>query len=194
MKKIALLFALAWAPLFPYRVLAQQKTASTPPAHRIITDDVMMLTTPAAGLETLACCPYPRTRTVNVAAGRRAQIDWTDARRYGRDTLRVIRLEIVKADVPVAQFTLTLKPRQKPMTMQCMKGFGCTGVWEAYPWKSPNGNYLEHPQHKFRVVPGGVAFFTVQNLDDKVPITVRVNPCETPILKTGKAISKDAPE
>ena len=80
------------------------------------------------------------------------------------------------------------------MAMQCMKGLGCEGVWEAYPWKSPNGNYLEHPQHKFRVTPGGAGFFTVQNLDDKIPISIRVNPCETPIQKTGKATSKDAPE
>ena len=184
MKNYAFLVALLWVLLFPFRGVAQQK--SEPALQRIITDDVMMLSSAAVGLEALACCPYPRTRTINVAAGRQTRIDWADGRRLGRDTLRVIRLEIVKDKAPVAQFTLTLKPRQKPMVMQCMKGFGCAGAWEAYPWKSPNGNYLEHPQHKFRVTPGGAAFFTVQNLDDKIPISIRVNPCETPVVKKGK--------
>ncbi len=192
MKKNALLLTLTWASLLPLHGQAPQTPAPVP-AHRIITDDVMMLTTSAAGLETLACCPYPRAWAVTVAAGRQARIDWADGRRYGRDTLRVIRIEIVKANMPVAQFTLTLKPRQKPMAMQCMKGFGCEGVWEAYPWKSPNGNYLEHPQHKFRVTPGGAAFFTVQNLDDKVPFTVRVNPCANVVLKKENKPGVDKP-
>lgn len=188
MKNYAFLVALLWVLLFPFRGVAQQK--SEPASLRIITDDVMMLTTAAVGLEALACCPYPRTRTINVAAGRQTRIDWADGRRFGRDTLRVIRLEIVKDKAPVAQFTLTLKPRQKPMVMQCMKGFGCAGAWEVYPWKSPDGNYLEHPQHKFRVTPGGATFFTVQNLDDKVPITVRINPCEKPVVKKEKKPGK----
>ncbi len=188
MKKYSFLFALVSALLFPLQGLAQQE--SEPASRRIIIDDVMMLTTAAVGLETLACCPYPRTRTINVAAGRQTRIDWADGRHYGRDTLRVIRLEILKDKALVAQFTLTLKPRQKPMVMQCMKGFGCAGAWEAYPWKSPNGNYLEHPQHKFRVTPGGASFFTVQNLDNKIPITIRVNPCETPVVKKEKKPGK----
>jgi len=101
MKKNALLLTLTWASLLPLHGQAPQTPAPVP-AHRIITDDVMMLTTAAAGLEALACCPYPRTRTVQVAAGSQARIDWADGRRYGRDTLWVIRIEIVKADVLVA--------------------------------------------------------------------------------------------
>lgn len=183
MRKTVLLIALAWAVLLPCRVGAQQKAAIPISKSTIITDDVMMLTTPAVGLEALACCPYPASRALTAPAGWSVQIDWALAKHFGADTLQVLQLEIVKGNAAVAQFTLTFKPRQKPMTMQCMKGFGCEGVWEAYPWKSPNGNYLEHPQHKFRVTPGGAAFFTVQNLDDTAPITVRVNPCGTPALK-----------
>ncbi|GEM_PF-1328697 len=149
-----------------------------PKGKYIIIDDIMMLSTAAKGVEPLACCPFPGTRDAVVAAGKSVQIPWKYAKVWGRDTLRIIQLEVVKAGTVVAQFTLTLKPTQKPMVMQCMKGFGCVGTWEAYPWKAPRGNYLEHTTHKFRVTPNNTNYLTVLNLDAETPITVRVNPCK----------------
>ncbi|MCC6459483.1 MAG: hypothetical protein IT260_03365 [Saprospiraceae bacterium] len=183
MKKRTLfwILALAWASR-PSGLPAQQPAARQ--AGTIITDDVMMLTTAARGLEPLACCPYPAGQTYSIAPGAQCRVDWSAARQYGRDTLRLLQLEIVKGKAPVAQFTLSLKPRAKPMLLQCMKGFGCEGVWEAYPWKSPKGNYLEHTLHLFRVVPVGGAYLRVENLDEKTPITVRVNPCAGPATKS----------
>ncbi len=163
--------------LAPAAALAQQKER---PQNKegIIVDEIMMLTTAAKGAEPLACCPYVRTRADTLAPGKSCRVNWKEGKTFGRDTLRLVRLEIMKGGASVAKFTVTLKPQQKPMAMQCMKGFGCTGTWEAFPWKSPKGNYLEHTTHKFRLTPNNATYFTVQNLDDKTPITVKVNPCE----------------
>lgn len=168
------ILALAWAGC-PAGLLAQTPAGRQP--GTIITDDVMMLNTPARGIEALACCPYPASQNIEIAPGAQCRIDWSAARQYGRDTLRLLQLEILKGKGSVAQFTLSLKPRPRPMLLQCMKGFGCEGEWEAYPWKSPQGNFLEHTRFRFRVVPEGGQYLRVENLDEKTPITLRVNPC-----------------
>ena len=173
----ALAAAALCAALLPTVAIAQQKDAPQK-TRGIIVDEIMMLATPAKGVEPLACCPYKSNRSEDLAPGKSCQVTWKEGKTFGRDTLRLVRLEIVKGGATVAQFTVTLKPQQEPMVMQCMKGFGCTGTWEAFPWKSPKGNYLEHTTHKFRLTPNNATYFTVQNLDDKTPITVKVNPCE----------------
>lgn len=163
--------------LAPSVALAQQKDAPQKTTG-IIIDEIMMMTTAAKGAERLACCPYAHTRVDSVAPGKSCRVNWSDGKTFGRDTLRLVRLEVIKGGVSVAQFTVSLQPQQKPMVMQCMKGFGCTGSWEAYPWKSAKGNYLEQTTHKFRLTPNTSSYFTIQNLDNKLPITVKVNPCE----------------
>lgn len=171
---------------------AQQKAQHKPSPQKdiIITDDVMMLSTPATGAERMACCPYPSGRSVSIAAGQNASIAWKEGKIAAGDTLRLVRLEIRKNGTAIAQLTLTLKPKTKPAAMQCMKGFGCENRWEAYPWKSSAGNFLEHPAHKFRLTPKGTSHFIIQNLDDKTPLTVVVNPCDNKQIKAKTSASK----
>lgn len=172
--------------LLPLLVAAQTKTPPkaqgkpSDPKEIIITDDVMMLDAPLRGAEQQACCPYPSGRSIDVGAGRHTRIAWQEGKSAG-DTLRLIRLEIRKAGVSIAQLTLSLRTGSKTIVMQCMKGFGCEKGWEAYPWKSKNGNFLEHPTHRFRIVPDGAAHFRIQNLDESVALSVQVNPCTKPV-------------
>jgi hypothetical protein len=181
------------ATLFLLPLLAAAQTKTPPkaqgkpaaPKEIIITDDVMMLDAPLRGAEQHACCPYPSGRNIEVGAGRHERIAWQEGKSAG-DTLRLIRLEIRKAGAIVAQLTLSLRSGSKKIVMQCMKGFGCEKGWEAYPWKSKDGNFLEHPTHRFRIAPDGADHFRIQNLDESVALSVRVNPCTKPVKTQSK--------
>ncbi len=160
--------------------LATYGQGTTPPqkaAGSIITDDVMMLGSAAAGVEPLACCPFAKSKVYQIEAGKNARIDWGLAKSLNGDSLRVMLVEIQRAGEVISRFTLVMRPKEAMKTLQCMKGFGCAGTWEAFPWKAPKGNYLDHTGLKFRLRPGNTKFFTLENYDEKLPLTVRINPC-----------------
>lgn len=163
--------------------MAQQKTSGKPAPQKeiIITDDVMMLDAPLRGAEQQACCPYPSRRNIDVGANQSTRIAWQEGKSIPGDSIRFIRLEIRKAGVSIAQLTLSLRTGGKTAIMQCMKGFGCEKSWEAYPWKSKTGNFLEHPTHHFRIIPDGATHFRIQNLDEKTALNVLINPCAKPV-------------
>lgn len=143
----------------------------------IITDDVLMLTVPAAGLESLACADFTSSRSVSLPATQTKSVSWTEAKSLANDTLKIIRLEMLNDTGIVAQFTMTLRPLNgKPSEIQCMKGFGCSGTWVHFPWVVPGENFLDQTEFKFKVKPAGVESFTVENYNTDKALTMRVNP------------------
>mgnify|MGYP000367029449 CR=1 FL=1 len=143
----------------------------------IITDDIIMLVVPATGLEDEACDNFIVSRAAAVPPQDSQRVAWTEAKSLSGDTTKIVRLEILRDTGSVVKFTMVLQVRKGvPSEIRCMKGFGCTGTWEGITWKSPNGNFLEHPTHKFRVVPTGSKSFVVENKLSGESITVRVNP------------------
>jgi hypothetical protein len=161
----------------PAQLSAQQEPTAKKGGVIIGTDDIMMYNSAARGAEPFACCPFTSTRTFKIKPGMSAQVNWTEAKRLGRDTIRIIRIEISKINNPETQFTLALHPKAQPAFLECMSGFGCEGEWEPYPWKSPDGNFLEHTNLQFKLTPNNLSYFTIYNLDTSSPILVRINPC-----------------
>jgi hypothetical protein len=143
----------------------------------IITDDVLMLTVPAPGLEAEACDDFASSRAFDLPASNTRTVNWSEAKSLANDTLKIIRLEILSDTGSVVKFTMTLRPLSgKPSEIQCMKGFGCTGVWESFPWVVPGQNLLDQTVYKFKVVPTGVDAFNFENYNTDKSLTVRVNP------------------
>lgn len=143
----------------------------------IVTDDVLMLTVPATGLELAACDDFASSRSIDLPASNTRTVNWSEARSLANDTLKIIRLEFLSDTGSVAKFTMTLRPLSgKPSEIQCMKGFGCTGTWESFPWVVPGENYLDQTVFKFKVKPVGSSAFTVENYNTDKALTVRVNP------------------
>ncbi len=143
----------------------------------IVTDDVLMLTIPAPGLESEACKDFAASRSINLPATNTQSVSWNEAKSLANDTLKIIRLEIQSDTGTVAQFTMTLRPRtDKPSEIQCMKGFGCTGPWEHFPWIAPGENFLDQTVFKFRVKPVGTSSFTIENYNTDKALMVKVNP------------------
>lgn len=162
---------------FPALLSAQQEPTAKKSGVIIGTDDIMMYNSAARGAEPFACCPFASTRMFKIKPGMSAQVNWTDAKRLGRDTIRIIRIEISKGNNLETQFTLALHPKAQPAFLQCMGGFGCEGEWEVYPWKSPEGNFLEQTNLQFKLVPDNLSYFTIYNQDASLPMLVRINPC-----------------
>lgn len=143
----------------------------------IITDDVLMLTVPASGLETAACADFASNRSFSLPSTKTQSVNWSEAKSLANDTLKIIRLEILSDTGSVAQFTMTLRPLSgKPSEIQCMKGFGCTVPWEHFPWIVPGQNFLDQTVFKFKVKPVGIGSFTIENYNTNKTLTVRVNP------------------
>jgi hypothetical protein len=140
-------------------------------------DDVIMLTTPASGVESFACADFVSSRSFGLMSADSQMVAWAEGRSLPDDTLRIVRFEVRRDTGVVAQFTLTFRPREgQASEVQCMKGFGCTPPWAHFPWKSPDGDFLDHTTLKFRVVPRGSNGVSFQNYHPSVPITVQVNP------------------
>lgn len=143
----------------------------------IITDDVLMLTTPAVGLEMEACDDFVSNRSLQIAGNQAGTVLWSEAKSLPNDTLKIIRLEFLSDAGSVVQFTMTLRLLSgKPAEIQCMKGFGCTGTWENFPWVVPGANFLDQTEFKFRVKPVGIDRFTIENYNADKTLTVKVNP------------------
>lgn len=143
----------------------------------IVTDDVLMLTVPAAGLETEACEDFAANRSFILPSTNTKSVLWNEAKSLTNDTLKIIRLEVLSDTGSVAQFTMTLRKRSdKPSEIQCMKGFGCTGPWEHFPWVAPGENFLDQTVFKFRVKPVDTNSFTIENYNTDKVLTVNVNP------------------
>lgn len=143
----------------------------------IVTDDVLMLSRPAEGVERDACEAFSSQRTFNLPASGKETVNWSEGKSLPNDTLKIIRLEILSDAGSVVQFTMTLRPLSgKPSEIQCMKGFGCTPPWEHFPWIAPGENFLDHTVFKFRVIPTSVNTFDIENYNTDKPLTVRVNP------------------
>ena len=143
----------------------------------IVTDDVLMLTVPASGIESLACENFASNRSFDLPATNTRSVNWSEAKSLANDTLKIIRLEILSDTGAVAQFTMTLRPLSgKPSEIQCMKGFGCNGAWVNFPWVVPGQNFLDQTVFKFKVRPVGTESFTVENYNTDKQLTVRVNP------------------
>ncbi len=143
----------------------------------IVSDDVLMLTVPATGIEVAACADFAANRSFELPASNTRSVNWTEAKSLANDTLKIIRLEILSDTGSVAQFTMTLRPLSgKPSEIQCMKGFGCTAPWEHFPWIAPGQNFLDQTVFKFKVKPVGISSFTVENYNTDKALTVRVNP------------------
>lgn len=143
----------------------------------IITDDVLMLTVPAIGLEAMACENFSSDRSFSLPAVNTQSVNWSEAKSLPNDTLKIIRLEILSDTGSVAKFTMTLRPLNgKPSEIQCMKGFGCAAPWEHFPWVVPGQNFLDQTVFKFKVKPVGIGSFTVENYNTNKALTVRVNP------------------
>ncbi len=140
-------------------------------------DDVIMLTTPAKDLESFACTDFTNSRTFMLPPADSQLVAWAEGRSLANDTIQIVRFEVLRDTGLVAKFTLTFRPLTgKPSEMQCMKGFGCTPPWEYFPWKSPNGNFLDQTIHKFQVYPRGKNGISVQNRNTTETLTIRVNP------------------
>lgn len=143
----------------------------------IVTDDILMLNKPAAGVERDACETFPSQRTFSLPASGKQNVDWSEGKSLPQDTLKIIRLDIRSDTGSLVQFTMTLRPLSgKPSEIQCMKGFGCTPPWEQFPWIAPGENFLDHTVFKFRVIPTSVSSFTIENYNSDKSLTVRVNP------------------
>jgi hypothetical protein len=140
-------------------------------------DDVLMLTTPASGVESRACANFASSRNFALMSADSQLVAWSEGRSLEGDTLQILRFEVQRDTGIIAQFTLTFRPREgQASEMQCMKGFGCTPPWVHFPWKSPSGNFLDQTQFQFKVFPRGRNGVSFQNYHPSVPITVRVNP------------------
>jgi hypothetical protein len=143
----------------------------------IVTDDVLMLTVPATGLESAACANFPANDFVDLPAGDTVSVSWASGKSLPNDTLKIMRLEFRNDTGIVVQFTMTLRPKSgQPSEIQCMKGFGCDGPWAYFPWKSPDGNFLDHSVFKFRVLPRGASRFTVENYNADKSLQLFLNP------------------
>ena len=144
----------------------------------IVVDDVIMLSRPAVGLESAACANFAANRSAGIAPGDSLRVDWSEGKSLTNDTIKIIRLEVLRDAVSLVKFTMTLRPLSgKPSEIQCMKGFGCDGsAWETFPWISPGGDFLDHTTHKFRVIPRGKDRLTIENYNGTGNLTVRVNP------------------
>lgn len=143
----------------------------------IITDDVLMLTVPATGLEPEACTAFPSQRSFGIPASTNRSVQWDEGKSLTNDTIKIIRLEVLSDTGSVAKFTMTLRPlNDKPSEIQCMKGFGCTGAWEHFPWVAPGGAFLDQTVFKFRVRPVGKSSFTIENYNTDKTLTIQVNP------------------
>lgn len=140
-------------------------------------DDVLMLTTPAAGVEDRACANFDKTRTFVLAPQDSQFVSWSEGRSLPDDTLQILRFEVLRDTGSISKFTLTFRPlKDRPNEVQCMKGFGCTPPWEHFPWKSPAGEFLDQTVFKYKVIPRGRTGVSFQNYHPGTPITVRVNP------------------
>jgi hypothetical protein len=149
----------------------------SPENNIIITDDVLMLARVATGLETTACANFATNRSFSLPASDIQTVNWSEGKSLPNDTLKVIRLEMLSDTGSVAQFTMTLRPfSDKPSEIQCMKGFGCTGTWENFPWIVPGENFLDQTVFKFKVRPVGKGSFTIENYNTDKALMVRVNP------------------
>jgi hypothetical protein len=143
----------------------------------IVTDDVLMLTVPATGLESAACANFLTNGFIDLPAGDTVSVLWENGKSLPNDTLTIMRLELRSDTGTVVQFTMTLRPKANaPAEIQCMKGFGCDAPWEYFPWKSPDGNFLDHTVFKFRVLPRGVSRFTVENYNADKSLQLFLNP------------------
>lgn len=143
----------------------------------IITDDILMLTVPAVGVEAEACTDFASSRSLSIAPQSAQTVSWSEGKTLSGDTLKIMRLEILRDTGSVAKFTMTLRPLSgTPSEIQCMKSFGCEGKWETFPWKSPEGNFLNHTVHKFKVIPNGISNFSIENNNTGETLRVLVNP------------------
>jgi hypothetical protein len=143
----------------------------------ITSDDVLMMVIPAAGLESAACDNFASSRSFDLMPADSQMVLWTEGRSLANDTIQIIRLEVLRDTGSVLKFTMTFRPRSgQPSEIQCMKGFGCDGPWETFPWKSPTGNFLDHTVQKFKVIPRGKNGFSFQNVNTDGVLQVRVNP------------------
>ena len=143
----------------------------------IITDDVLLLTRVATGLESTACANFASSRSFNLPASDIQTVNWSEGKSLTNDTLKLIRLEMLSDTGSVAQFTMTLRPfSDKPSEIQCMKGFGCTGTWVNFPWIVPGENFLDQTEFKFKVKPVDKSSFTIENYNTDKALMVRVNP------------------
>jgi hypothetical protein len=144
----------------------------------IVVDDVIMLSVPAIGLEGIACTNFPNSRSGGIAPNDSLIVNWSEGKSLPNDTLKIIRLEILRDTGSVAKFTMTLRPlSEKPSEIQCMKGFGCDGgAWENFPWIAPGSKFLDQTVQKFRVIPRGKDRFTIENYNVSGNLMVKVNP------------------
>ncbi len=167
-------FALAYLFLSLYLCSCQEKGGDP----IIIVDDVIMLSRPAVGLENAACTDFPADRSEGITPTDSLSVAWSEGKSLPNDTIKIIRLEILRDTGSLVKFTMTLRPMSnKPSEIQCMKGFGCDGAaWENFPWIAPGTNFLDHLEHKFRVIPRGKDRFTIENYNSSGNLIVKVNP------------------
>jgi hypothetical protein len=143
----------------------------------ITSDDVLMMVIPASGLESAACADFASSRSFELMPADSQLVNWSEGRSLANDTIQIIRLEVLRDTGSVLKFTMTFRPHTgRPSEIQCMKGFGCDGPWETFPWKSPDGNFLDHTVQKFKVIPRGKKGISFQNFNTDGLLTVRVNP------------------
>ncbi|MBC7776310.1 MAG: hypothetical protein H7246_12820, partial [Phycisphaerae bacterium] len=138
----------------------------------IVNDDILMLTAPASGLESVACDNFASNRSFDIPASNTRSVNWSEAKSLPSDTIKIIRLEILSDTGSVAKFTMTLRPlSNKPSEIQCMKGFGCTPPWVNFPWIVPGQNILDQTVFKFKVKPAGLGSFTIENYNTDKALT-----------------------
>lgn len=143
----------------------------------IITDDVLMLTRVAAGLETEACEDFASDRSFSLPSSSTQSVNWSEGKSLANDTIKIIRLEIQRDTGSVVKFTMTLRPlTDRPSEIQCMKGFGCVPPWVTFDWIVPGENFLDQTVFKFKIKPVGIGSFTIENYNSNLPLIVRVNP------------------
>jgi hypothetical protein len=144
----------------------------------IVIDDVIMLSRPAVGLEGQACTNFDKSRVSTLATNDSLVVQWSEGKALPGDTIKIIRLEMLRDTGALVQFTMTLRPLDGVASeIQCMKGFGCGGnSWEHFPWIVPNKNFLDNTTHQFTVIPRGVDRFTIRNYNPANNLIVRVNP------------------
>ena len=131
-------------------------------AGYIISDDVLMLTEPATGLEDEACARFSRMDTDTLDGDGSLRVPWSDGKTLeGCDSIQILRFEILRHSMS-AKFTMILRPSADTTQIQCMKGYGCAS-WDTLDWKSPNGNFLDHPDLEFKVIPAGRREVIIEN-------------------------------
>lgn len=146
-----------------------------PKKKKIITDDIMMMHGALPDGMDLTCDGLGGKTRLVVEANDSKFVGWEKSKAVG-DSMRLMLVEIFRRGASVAKFTLAYKTDPDQPSIQCMKGFGCDEKrWVAFDWKSPDGNYLEHSTHKFRVGPTGKEGIVIENLHPQQAIIIKVN-------------------